>query len=1501
MSSKLYHLTRQQQGLWVESKRNENDISYNTCVQVELEGKIDVARFQDSASAAVKHFDMLHSVIVEKDLKPFLKFSEEEYHLEFVDFSDKNQRIESLRKKALQYLDNIRLKPIALDKFPLINACLVKISEEHFFFIGVVPHIISDGVSATMFLQSLSECYNNGQDALEEKFSYKDVSWPCYLKFLDEKYPKEKIDEAYDYWQENLANANHIVKIGNKPCKRNSNLGKRFKFDAGLDVFVKLKKIARANKTGFFSVISASLAAFIKRYYNIDEMLLGYPVNLRPAGYKNAFGFYVNVLPLKIDFADDDNFNNLVQKAHQARKSDKKYQYLPSIDVVRAKRKSDPKFDGQICNISMAQTVSRLQNLNLDNVKSTSLDNETIEIKDDLSLIYEVGEDGISFWFEYLLEIFDEKQIAAMSRHFINLLEEMAAKPDKLISLIDIVNKDEKLLSLGKKVDFAGKDLVSEFSQIVKKYPTNIALLDGDDEISYLELDERSNKLAKYLTLNIDQDQEFIALLLPFGVDRIVAILAVLKAGFAYVPIEPDSPLKRVEIIVGDAGIKNIIAFDKVDIRGLNSIILNDISLEDSSFKPKIKDLAYLIYTSGSTGKPKGVMVEHDKVVARINWLKNTFKITTNNKVLQSTSYSFDVSVAEIFWPLLSGATLVIIDEAKRKDFKYLLNLVLQKNIDAACMVPSALMALLKFAGKNTNLPFKYLLSAGEALTPEIIKKYYEHGQDSTLFNIYGPTEAVIYSSCALINKNDEVTIGGAIDATRLYVLNKDLKMQPKNAFGELFIGGDILAKGYLNRDDLNQEKFIKDPFSNGLMYKSGDLVSFDDDLNIKYFGRIDSQVKIRGYRIEIGEIESRLNEIGQISEARVVLNDKSQLIAAISLNDEISDEEIKQYLAQFLPNYMVVQFIVRFNKLPKLPSSKIDTKSIIAEINNRLHDDIKQDELILPKSKNEKIMAKIWSDILRINLNKIGVNSNFFALGGDSLMVIELECLAQEHGIYLDNSMIFSDPTIVGLLKNSSDKPFDKIKSSKDKGVVRALPRQEKFLADSFKKPHIWNRIISVEAKKKIDIDKLRQAFLELLDFHDLLRACVDDSVNFDNKGSLISDDKLLLKIADKVEPQIDVFDLDNQKSAEVEGKIVEILNGELAKFDLKKAPLIKIVVIKFKKKTRISLIVHHLLVDIRSIRIILEDLMGNFLAKIQGKKFEFIHKTSSITDYVEAMDEHLDNNNFDEEINYWLSELDDVGGLEGEVRNCDLKTIFKVFSKKQTKNLLNLANENNVNIQELLLSKLAQSYKKQIGGNNLTLNICFHGRDQFFKNININKTIGWFNTVFPIKIAINNPDAKNSNLENINSEKSNLEKSNSETLDSKNLDSKNLTNLALNIKNKLENIPNRSLNYLPLRYVKKDKKLNSKPEPKIFFNYVSKIDRELPKELNDKLPLKIIEDQNLKTIDDKEKSTYELYIEAALVDEKLQLKISYLAQPYEELVNNFTNFGVRPLPFVK
>ena len=1450
----LYKLTREQEGLWVEWKRNPQDITYNTCVQSSICGEIDLKKFQESLCATIQHFDMLGAYIVEENSKPKIAFSKAKYPIQFSDFSIESEEEDNQKKqKALKELDKVRTTPIPLDKFPLINAKLIKTAYNKFYFIGVVPHLISDGFSATLVLQALSICYNYGEQELYNRFNNKNSSWLDYLKFREEKYSNEKINKAFEYWKESLSDASHIIPIGNKLCKRSSDLAKRHRFSLNKEISLKLKKAARANKTSLFSVISASFAAFINRYYNINDLLIGHPVNLRPAGYKNSFGFFVNVIPLRIKLEEDSSFNELITKSHLQRKKDKEHQFLPYLDIVRGKRQTDPAFDGRMFNISIAETVSRLQNFHLNDIESFPLDNESMQIKDDLSLIYEVTEQGIGFWFEHLLEIFSSESIKDMSNHFLSLLEKMANEPDKNISEFDIITEKEKKelleISLDKKND--NDSIIAAFEKIAKKFPNKEALIFNEEKISYQELSSKVNKIANFLINNVSDKGKFVPLIFASSADRIVAMLACLKAGLAYIPIEASTPIARIKNIIVDAKVKFALSNKNYDL-GITNFTISEIykSPDLTTKKTRRNDNAYVIYTSGSTGLPKGVLVKQKQVMKKLEWTRDYFPLDKNDKILQSISYSFDVSVAEIFWPLISGSTLIIPNENELKDFKAKISLIEKHKITVAYMVASSISSLLKVTEK---LPFKYLISVGEHLEQNIIDEYYKKNDDGTLYNLYGPTEGVIYAAYKKILRNEKTTIGKEISGSKIIILNSKQKLQPKNAVGELCIYGNSLAEGYFHKAALTNKSFIKNPFAPGKIYKTGDLGYFNQDGQLFYLGRIDNQIKIRGYRIEIGEILAKIDEIKNIIEATIIQNEQKQLCLIYSCKNKIKQQEIKEYLEKYLPNYMIPTFFIEYKTLPKLDSGKINTKLIKKELLEKKLQINKKEKLILPKSKKEKLMAKLWSEILRLPLNMIGLNSNFFALGGDSLMVIELECLAEKNSIYLDSRAILSAKSLQDMLAKASDKVLQKFSQDLIIGEIDILPRQAKFFADNFVKQEQWLRTISLEFKKEINIELLEESFKDLLTQHDSLRLSFQQSNNIW---------KAFINPA--INPKITIVDFSKEKKESYENLTNNFLNKESASFNLSEAPLIKILYFKYKNTFQLSLIIHHLLIDMRSIRIILEDLMMSYIAKLQNQPFIFPSKASSLKDYTEFLYEDIKDKPLSSEILYWKEQL--------EFANIDFQeiTLFEEnqihqkisFSQEKSKMLISLAEKNNITIHQLLLAIFTKAYKACFKERrNLTVNSCFHGRDDISDHIKITKTIGWFNSVFPIKIPLDKD------------------------------------NFFQYIKEHFKNIPNNALNYLPLRFIKKEESLNKLAEPKIFFNYVSKIDTDLPQEFSKKLPLKILENsKNIETVSKSEKSCYALYLEAGIVDKKIEIALSYDKDIFKEeevsfLINHIKN----------
>jgi len=624
--------------------------------------------------------------------------------------------------------------------------------------------------------------------------------------------------------------------------------------------------------------------------------------------------------------------------------------------------------------------------------------------------IYSI-ENGIDIILEYNQNLFNKITIKRIIAHFQNLLEEILKDSTKEIGKLNLLTSEEEQLILRDwnqtKVDYPNDKCIYQlFEQQVVKTPEAIALVFENQSLTYQELNSRANQLAHYLISLGVKPETLVGICLERSLEMIVGLLGILKAGGAYVPLDPSYPAERLRYMLEDANVEILLSQPNIAIETSAQIIYFDGLTQESIENPDVKvnpeNLAYVIYTSGSTGKPKGVMIEQRNTVAFIEWARSYFTSGQLNKVLASTSLGFDLSIFEIFVTLCCAGQVILVENAislNENHQPYLIN-----------TVPSAIKTLLEMQAIPKSV--KIISLAGEPLPALLVQKLYQIDHIEQVFNLYGPSEDTTYSSVALMSRDStkKVVIGRPISNSQIYILDSYLQPVPIGVAGEIFIGGDGLARGYLNKPELTQEKFIINPFGQGRLYKTGDLARYLPDGDIEYLGRIDNQVKIRGFRIELGEIESLLNQHPQIEQTVVISTqdssgDKKLIAYLVIIGQTISKDELRQYLKNKLPEFMVPSFFVILEQFPLTPNGKIDKKALpLPEVESANYRE--------PINLNQKIIAEIWAQILK--LEKVGIDDNFFALGGHSLLAIQIISRIREKlQTEISIRSIFQAPTV--------------------------------------------------------------------------------------------------------------------------------------------------------------------------------------------------------------------------------------------------------------------------------------------------------------------------------------------------------------------------------------------------------------------------------------------------------------------------------------------------------
>jgi amino acid adenylation domain-containing protein/non-ribosomal peptide synthase protein (TIGR01720 family) len=915
----------------------------------------------------------------------------------------------------------------------------------------------------------------------------------------------------------------------------------------------------------------------------------------------------------------------------------------------------------------------------------------------------------------------------------------------------------------------------------------------------------------------------------------VISLLAVLKAGGAYIPLDPSYPPERLQFMVEDSNLSILLTQEKLLDRIPNSsakIICLDRDSEIINLNSSLNlvnavtpnNLAYVIYTSGSTGQPKGVMISHRALCNHMLWMQKEFAFTSSDRILQKTPFSFDASVWEFYAPLLVGGTLLLAKPDGHQEPDYLIQLIIEKQITILQLVPSLLRVLLDSRGDSRIAltqcqSLRRVFCGGENLPIELQQRFYQQLNHCELYNLYGPTEATIDTTYYLCPRQPQPinSIGKPISNAQVYILDDNLQPVAIGIPGEIYISGVGVARGYLNNLELTKEKFIPNPFITQFkehkkhllppascplpsLYKTGDKARYLPDGNIEFLGRIDNQVKLRGFRIELGEIETQLEQHPQVKQAVVQVRQdepNSQRLVAYYVAKKANtpkSQELRSYLQEKVPQYMIPGVFVALESFPLTPNGKINRHALpIPEITT---DD--RELTATPRNQIESTLVNIWQEVLQVD--NIGIYDNFFELGGDSILSLQVIAKAKSAGIQLTPKQIFQYQTIAELETVASKTTTEIAQQGLVTGVIPLTPIQQRFFAQNFLDLHHWNQSVILEVQN-CDRQLLEQAIQNLWEHHDILRA------NFikDNFGwkCLIEENRKQLSI---ISYQLSELSEDRQKQE------IEAIASQLqSSFNLTEGQLIKIIWFDLgkEKSSRLLIIAHHLIIDGVSWRILLEDLETAYRQLSQGETVKLPAKTTSYKDWAQQLQKYAQSDKVREELDYWLSlkappaippqsPLNKGGRDENTVASA--ATVSVTLTPEETQALLaEVPSAYQTQINDVLLTALAQTFQKWTSSNSLLIELEGHGREDILDNIDLSRTVGWFTTIFPVLLDLEINSAPGAAIKTI--------------------------------KEQLRSIPQKGINYGVLRYLNNDEKIREKleklPAAEVRFNYLGQIDQ--------------------------------------------------------------------------
>ncbi|RCX14282.1 polyketide synthase PksJ [Anaerobacterium chartisolvens] len=1001
-----------QKRLWFLDRLNSESPQYNLYTALRLKGSLRADLMEKSVCMVIQRHKILSSSFYEEDGTPVQLLNKEyEFRLDMDDIS--HMPPDERQNKAMELAEDVASRPFRLDTPPLVRGRLIRLSEDEHLLVLAVHHIIFDGWSFGILLKELSQYYEAALEGKDAKLADLDIQYADFARWQLQRAEGEETKQQLEFWKTKLSGELPVLElpiIKNRPAIQQYT-GAKLTASIPGSMVKKLQVLARRENCTLFMLLLAAFKLLLYRYTGQQDIIVGSPVaNRNRKEIEGLIGFFVNNMVLRTSFSAGDKFSELLSRVKKVTLEAYANQDIPFEKLVEELNIQRDMSRNPLFQILFSLQNTPSQGHVFSEMNISTMDMDSGFARFDLCVDVRDAGDSLAVDFEYNTSLFNTEDIARMAGHYKQLLKGICASPDEYLDGYEILTQPEELMQIEQwnrtELDLGDvKCWVQLFDMQAERSPEALAVISRDGSMTYRELSSRSNKLANYLIESGAGRETVVGVYMDRTPQMLVALLGIHKAGAAYLPMDPIFPSERIAYMLEDAQTGIVLTqealADTLPDHNAKIICLDrewqaiDMHYPEVNVcKGERESLAYLIYTSGSTGKPKGVQIEQ---YALLNFLVSTAQKTglkDRDKLLAVTTLSFDIAGLELFMPLIAGASVVLAARDDTSDGSRLTELMDKHRITIMQATPATWRIILQSGWKGSKT--LRILCGGEALPEELAFKLAD--RCGCLWNMYGPTETTIWSSMEQIASGHAVTIGKPIGNTKVYILNPMMRHMPVGIPGELYIGGDGLARGYLNQPELTRERFVPNPFVNALgarIYKTGDLVRFLKDGRMEFVGRLDHQVKIRGFRIELGEIESLLCQSPSVKQsvvaAREVIPGEKSLVAYIVPHSgydagSLDASLLRKLLKEKLPDYMIPSAFVVMESFPMTPNRKIDRKALPMP---KSLGSLSEEEYEAPSNETEKQIADIWRDVLK--RDAVGVNDNFFDLGGHSLLLAQV------------------------------------------------------------------------------------------------------------------------------------------------------------------------------------------------------------------------------------------------------------------------------------------------------------------------------------------------------------------------------------------------------------------------------------------------------------------------------------------------------------------------------
>ncbi len=1463
-----YPLAQLQAGMLFESDYSEGVTAYNDIFSFRVRMPFELQIWEKAYAQMFERHRVLQTAFYVGEFSQPLQVILKEAPAAKIIFEDLNSLPELEQEAYLQsFIQKERANRFKWSNAPLIRFYLHRLDQNLVQASFAVHHAILDGWSLSLFIAELTSLYFH---LLDHKVPLLPPSPTLqYSRFIALEQEALANENQREFWKRQLEGI-PFTQLPRQPSAVKQKVpGRIAKIDTVLPESVTqgLRKLSNQLGVPLKTVLLAIHMRLLAFCSGEEEVVTGLVCNGRPAepDGDRILGLFLNTVPFRLQLPHG-SWIDLIQETFHAEQTVMPNRRFPFAQIQRM-HGHQPLYESSFNFVHFHVYQGLLEMRDVELIQAQSFDETNIPLS--VSWSEEVSSASLLFNITYNSNEFDENQAAAIAHYYTKMCAAAATNPQTHYAEAEIISQEEKTLIFQHRQNTVSPLTATErvheiFERQAAQHPESAAVTCEGETWTNSELNQKANQLARFLRNQGIGSDKPVGICLERSLDMVCAILAVLKAGGCYVPLDPHYPAARLHSMVEDAKTTLILTHSDSGVKLLDNsntqvVFLDQLAEEiaaqscDNLEIPVLEaNIAYIIFTSGSTGRAKGIAISHQALAHHMAWFLDTFAVNSSDVVLQKTPFSFDASVWEFWAALMTGAKLIMAQMGGHQDSAYITKTIQKEKVTLLQVVPTLLEILLTEPGFCECSSLRLVFSGGEALKKRVWDEF--NKMAIPLVNLYGPAETTINVAfhCCQNNENtDTIPIGKPVPNTHLYILDRNFQPVPIGTPGELYIGGSQLARCYWYASRLTADRFVPNPFSlepGDRIYRTGDSVRLLPDGNIEFLGRIDQQIKIRGFRIETSEIVTVLENqscvVRAVIKAFSTADRPDRLVAYVEMKDppEFWQELLRFSIRNTLPDYMVPSLFVSLDSFPLLPNGKIN----INALREPQEEDIAvRSSYVAPRNETEIILTKIWQEVLRIS--HVGIEHEFFELGGDSILCLQIIAKAHAHGLQFTPADLFKHSSVSKLA------PYVKVSDVKgvvpliSEGEIPLTPIQQWFFERSLAHPEHWNQAILLDLKQEIDCESLKTALEQIAESHEAFRLRFHKTTD-GWKQYLVHDAHTI---------GFDVVDLTTVHPDELSQHIPAIASQFHTQLDLEHGPLGRAVYFQTGEnaKDKLLLIIHHLIVDGVSWRIILQDLAISCSAIQTGQSVPLSTSSAGVAQWAIELHRQIETSQWDKDLAFWKTQqvsnpalpLDFPQGLAGNKENSAAQ-IECNFSKSETDTLLyELPRTRKARIQEVLLTVLLEVITDWTGESEIAIALESHGRDTTFTNFDVFDSVGWFTSLFPFKLEKTTDDL----LSNLKS-----------------------------VKEQFQKLPHNGFSYGILS--RKQEFANSLPQipSGIIFNYLGQFDDNFP----ETAPFVLSSENSGVSHNPENKRCFQLEIIGLIVNGKLQIRFVYSQALHQE-----------------